>query len=114
MTNVELELLTNPDKHLVIEEGLRGEISMICHCFSKTNNLDIPDYDPKQETFYVIYLNVNNLYAWGMSQPLPIGEFDCQTIEEIASLDIPEIKDNEGDYILETDLRFFHRITLAP
>ena len=114
MKNVELELLTNPVMYLVIEKGLLYEISMICHRFRKTNNLHIPDYGPKQESSYVVYLNVNNLYAWGMSQPLPTGEFDSQTIQEIASLDIPEIKDDEESYILETDLHIFHTITRAP
>ena len=34
MTEVELELLTNPDMYLFIEEGLRGGISMISTRFS--------------------------------------------------------------------------------
>ena len=63
MTNVGLEVLTNPDVYLVIKEGLHGEISMICNLFSKTNNLHVPDYGPKQETSNVIYLDVNDLYA---------------------------------------------------
>ena len=49
MTDVELELLTDPDMYLFIEEGLRGGISMICNRFSKVNNPYVPDYDPKQE-----------------------------------------------------------------
>ena len=95
MTNFGLEVLTNPDMYLVIEEGLHGEISMICNLFSKTNNLHVPDYGPKEETSNVIYLDVNNLYAWGMSQPLATGKFDIQTVQEISSLDIPEIPDDK-------------------
>jgi hypothetical protein len=34
MTEVELELLTNPDMYLFIEEGLHGGISMISTRFS--------------------------------------------------------------------------------
>ena len=41
-----------------------------------------------------------------MSQPLPTGKFDCQTVQEIASLDIPEIPDDKQACILEKDLRF--------
>ena len=77
---------------------------MICNLFIKTNNLQVPDYGPKQETPNVIYLDVNNLYPWGMSQPLPTGKFDCQTVQEIATLDIPEIPDDEQACILETNL----------
>ena len=111
MTNVGLELLTDRDMYLTIEERHRGEISMISNCFSKTNNLQVPDYGPKQETSDVIYLDVNNLYAWGMSQPLPTGEFDCRTVQEIASVDIPEIPDDdEQGCILGTVLRFFTKL----
>ena len=92
--------------YLVIEEGLHGEISMIYNLFSKTNNLRVPDYGPKQVTSNVIYLDVNNLYAWGISQPLPTEKFYWQTVQEIASLDIPEIPGDEQACILETDLRF--------
>jgi hypothetical protein len=73
---VELELLTDPDVYLFIEEGLRGGISMISNRFSKANNPYVPDYDPDQDSSYVMYLDANNLYGWAMSQSLPTGEFD--------------------------------------
>ena len=107
MTDVELELLTDPDMYLFIEEGLRGGISMISNRFSKANNPYVPDYNPKQETSYVMYLDANNLYGWGMSQPLPTGEFDWLTEQEISTLDIERVPDDsEQGYILEVDLRY--------
>ncbi|CAB4039210.1 Gastrula zinc finger, partial [Paramuricea clavata] len=107
MTGVELELLTNPDMYLFIEEGLRGGISMISNRFSKANNPYVPDYDPKQENSYVMYFDANNLYGWAMSQPLPTGEFDWLTDQEIAELDITDVADdNEQGYVLEVDLHY--------
>jgi hypothetical protein len=44
-----------------VEEGLRGGISMISSRFSRANNPYVPDYDPDQETSYVMYLDANNL-----------------------------------------------------
>lgn len=96
MTEVELELLTGPDMYLFEEgEGLRGGISMISNRFSRANNP------------YVMYLDANNFYGWAMSQPLPTGEFDWLTEEEISNLDITQISDDsEEGYILEVDLEY--------
>ena len=88
MTEVELELLTDPDMYLFIEEGLCGGISMIRNPFHKANNPYVPDYDPEQETFYVMYLDANNLYGWSMSQPLPTEEFDGLNKQDIATFKI--------------------------
>ena len=107
MTDVELDLLTDPDMYLFIEEGLRGGISMISNRFSKANNPYVPDYDPKQENSYVMYFDANNLYGWAMSQPLPTGEFDWLTDQEIVELDIEDVADdNEQGYVLEVDLHY--------
>ncbi len=107
MTEVELDLLTDPDMYLFIEEGLRGGISMISNRFCKANNPYVPDYDPTQENSYVMYFDANNLYGWAMSQSLPTGEFDWLTEQEIADLDITNVvDDNEEGYILEVDLHY--------
>ncbi len=107
MADVELELLTDPDMYLFIEEGLRGGISMISNRYSKANNPYVPDYDPTHENYYVMYFDANNLYGRAMSQPLPTSEFDWLTDQEIANLDITGIADdNEQGYILEVDLQY--------
>ena len=38
MNRIKLELISETDKHLFIEKGLRGGISYICKRFSKANN----------------------------------------------------------------------------
>ena len=107
MTGVELELLTDPDMYLFIEEGLRGGISMISNRYSKANNPYVSDYDPTKETTYLMYLDANNLYGWAMSQPLPTGEFAWLTENEIQRLNIEDIPDDNDDgYILEVDLSY--------
>ena len=70
MTKVELELLTDVDMHLFIEEGIRGGISVICNRYSKANNKYLPNFRQDEESKYA-----NNLYGWAMSQPLPMDSF---------------------------------------
>ncbi len=68
MTDVELELLTDPNMYLIIEKGFHGGILIISNRYSKANNPYAPDYDPAQENSYVIYFDANNFYGWAMSQ----------------------------------------------
>ena len=59
MTGVELEKISDIDKHLYIEKGLRRGISCIIKKYPKANNKYLNDYDPKKPTF-ITYLNLNN------------------------------------------------------
>ena len=73
MSNVELELLPDPDMYLFVEKGLRGGISMVSNRYSKANNPYISEYNREDERKCVTYLDANSLYGWAMSQALPIG-----------------------------------------
>ena len=42
---IKFELISDIDKHLFIEKGLRGGISCICERFSKANNKYMKNYD---------------------------------------------------------------------
>jgi hypothetical protein len=107
MTNVSLELFTDPDMHLFIERGLRGGISMISQRYAKANNPYVEEYDPSKPNNYLIYLDANNLYGWSMSQALPTHGFRWLSRQEINVLDILEIRDNSEDgYILSVDLEY--------
>ncbi len=64
-TNVKLELFTEPEQLLFIEKGIRGGISVISNRYSKANNKYMSDYDPSQESKFILYLNCNSLYAAG-------------------------------------------------
>ena len=75
MTGVKLELISDVDKYLFIEKGIRGGISFIGKRHSKANNPMVPDFDEKKPTTFVTYLDANNLYGWAMCKPLPTGNF---------------------------------------
>ena len=74
-TNVKLELLTDYDMLLMVEEGIRGGICHSIHRHAKANNKYMEYYDENKESSCIQYLDANNLYGWAMSQKLPKNNF---------------------------------------
>ena len=60
MTGVKLEKISDIDKYLFIEKGLRGGISYISKRYAKANNKYMNDYDPKKQSTFISYLDMNN------------------------------------------------------
>ena len=56
-------LLWDIDMYLFIEKGLRGGISYIVKRYAKANNKYMNDYDPKKQSTFISYLDMNNLYS---------------------------------------------------
>ena len=105
LTGVELDLITDIDMYQMVEQGIRGGISMISNKYAKANNPYVPEYDEDTPHSYIMYLDANNLYGWAMSQSLPRGSFEW--VEDVDSLNVMTIPD-DGDkgYILEVDLEY--------
>ena len=62
MTEVELELLSDPSMYLMCEK-LRGGVSFISHRYAKANNTTMQSYDASLPTSYLYYVDANNLYG---------------------------------------------------
>ena len=109
-TNIELELLTDYDMLLMVEEGIRGGICHSIHRYAKANNKYMKNYNNNEESSYIQYLDANNLYGWAMSKKLPVNRFKWIDNNETAGLVINEdfIKNydenNDKGYILEVDV----------
>ena len=48
MTEVELELFTDPIMLLMVEEGIRGGITQVSHGYAKANNKYLKNYDKNE------------------------------------------------------------------
>ena len=109
LTNIELELITDPEIFLFFESGMRGGMSVISHRYARAINpyLKREDYDSTEPHSYICYLEANNLYDWAMSQYLTIGGFRFLSEEEIASIKWTNVSDeSETGYVLECDLEY--------
>ena len=105
MTSVKLEKISDIDKYLFIEKGLRGGISYIAKRYAKANNKYMNDYDPKKQSTFISYLDMNNLYGWAMSEYLPYGGF--KWLKYIDKFDIMLINDKRPiGYFLKADLEY--------
>ena len=75
MTGVKLEKISDIDKYLFIEKGLRGGISYIAKRYTKASNKYMKNYDSKKPSKYILYLDMSNLYGWAMSGYLAYVRF---------------------------------------
>ena len=113
-TNIELELLTDCDMLLMVEEGIRGGTCHSIHRYAKANNKYMKNYNNNEESSYIQYLDANNLYGWAMSKKLPVNGFRWLDSDEINEINEEFIKNyNENDnngYIFEVDVRYPKRL----
>ena len=72
-TEVKLELLSDIDILLMVEEG---GICNAIHRYAKANNQYMNDCDENKESSYLKDWDVNNLYGWAIPQKLPVNNFE--------------------------------------
>ena len=105
MTGVDLEKISDIDMYLFVEKGLRGGISYIAKRHIKANNKHIKNYDPRKSSKYISYLDMDNLYGWGMSGYLPYGGF--KWLKNVVNFDVNLISEKSPiGYILEVNLEY--------
>ena len=101
-TDIKLELLTDYDMLIMVEEGIRGGICHSIHRHAKANDKYMENYHENKESSYIQYLDVNNLYGWAMSQKLPVNENNEINEEFLKNYD----ENNNEGYILEVDVKY--------
>jgi len=84
---------------LMIEQGIRGGVSMISKRYAKANNKYMKEFNSKEKSKFIQYLDANNLYGWAMSQPLPVSGFKWMKEKDLDNWE-------EFPCILEVDLEY--------
>ena len=106
-TSIKLELLTDYDMLLMVEEGIRGGICHSIHRYAKANNKYMKNYIENVESSNIQYLDANNLYGWAMSQKLPVNDFKwLEDTSEINEEFIKNYDENNKGYILKVDVKY--------
>ena len=108
ITKINLELLSDVDKLLMIEKGIRGGISIISNRYGKANNKYMKDFNNSEPSKYLTYLDANNLYGWAMKQKLPTHNFEWMTNKEMENIFNNQIVQvwEKTPCILEVDLSY--------
>ena len=57
---------------LMVEKGITGGICQVIYRHAKANNRYMKNYNKDIISTYLMYLDVNNLYGWVMSQKFPV------------------------------------------
>ena len=87
MTDIDLELLSDPNMLLMFEKGIRGGISIISNRYGEANNKYMGrGFNKNKPSKYLMYLDANNLYGCAMSMKLPTYGFKWLTGGEIEKL----------------------------
>ena len=95
MTDIKLEKISDINRYLLIEKGLRGGIFYIAKRYAKADNKYTNDYDLKKPSAFISYLDMNNLYGWAMNEYLPCGRFKwLKNVDKFNIMSISEKKSN--------------------
>ena len=109
VTNIDLELLNDPDMLLMFEKGIRGGISMISNRYGEANNKYMGQgFNRNKLIKYLMYLDANNLYGCAMSLKLPTYGFKWLTSGEMEKLFNNKVVQvwEKTPCILEVDLEY--------
>ena len=96
MTGRTLEKISDHDKYMLFEQGIRRGVSYINKKYSEAS-----------KNVNILYLDTNNLYGCAMRQYLPISNFKSVKIIYKIEQKLMRIKINSSTgYVLEVDLEY--------
>ena len=108
MTGQTLELLSDEYMLLLYEKRIRGGICEAITKYKKASNKYMKNYGKTKPNSYLMSVDANNLYGYGMSKKLPTGNF--QWIEHSSIFTEDYIKNynanSDTGYLLVVDVTY--------
>ena len=105
---VKLILLTDIYMFLMVENSIRYGICLAICRYVKAKKKYMKDYNKDNESSYLKYWDVNNLYGRPMSQKLPVDGFSC--VENTSQFHKNFVKNYNQDsdqwYFLEAHIKY--------
>ena len=107
-TGVKIDLLTDNDMLLMVENGIREGMCQSTYRYVKANNKYMKKYNKNKESAYLQYLDANNLFGWAMSKKSPVN--GLKWVSDLSEFNEGFIKnyDENSDvgYYLEKDIEY--------
>ena len=80
---------------MFIESGIRGDISYIANRYARETNPLLDTYDPSEQTSYLLYFDMNNLYDHALVQRMPTSSFRFLRQREIDQFAVRSEPEND-------------------
>ena len=106
ITGVKLELITDINMLLMIENRMRGGVCNVIRSYAEANNKYMNNYDENKESSFLLYLDANYLYGCPMTGKLPVGGF--KWVKNVSKIDEEFIK----NYDENSDIGLFPKVDI--
>ena len=107
-SEIKLELISDINMLLLLEEGIRGGICHSVFRHAKANNRYMKDYDENQESSFLIYTDYNNLYGKAVSEKLPVDGFEW--VDDVSEIGENCMKNYDEDsnvgFFIKADIKY--------
>ena len=91
MTKVELEVVSDADMYLFFGKAMKGWAFYISKRYSKAKNKYLKSYIPKKEPKNIIYLDVNNLYDYVISNFFQQADLNKEILKTLIQINTAAI-----------------------
>ena len=108
MTDVSLDPLPDTETYDFFRSSIRGGVSYMAERYVNVHGASLSEdaNATAEANSSILYVDMNNLYGYGLSQALPTGDFHWFDETEIENFKLSDIDSDDMGYTLEVDLSY--------